>query len=144
MVEIAATLLPSRTMQTRFTSSEMRVSNGSVDPQYAAQVGRNFNPTRSGDIYVVQQPQWVVLEDNQEGSPNLLQHNSGWAYDTYVPIAFAGGSTPTAMISRSVYTTDVAATLADLLHTKYPSACVGAPLSEVVPQRTAVSVKASH
>lgn len=141
---IAKSMLTIPGMRAAFTSSEMRVSNGSVDPQYAAQVGRNYNPTRSGDIYVVQQPQWVVLENNQEGSPNLLQHNSGWAYDTYVPIAFAGGSVPTAMISRSVYTTDVAATLADLLHTKYPSACVGVPLSEVVPQRTAVTAKASH
>lgn len=144
---IAKGMLALTGVRAAFTTAEMRTSSGSVDPPYAAQVGRNYNPTRSGDIYLVQQPQWIVLENNQEGSPNLLQHNSGWAYDTYVPIAFTGEHVPTAMISRSVYTTDVAATLAVLLHTKYPAACVGVPLSEVVPQKTAVTAvtaKQSH
>jgi type I phosphodiesterase/nucleotide pyrophosphatase len=141
---IAKSMMTLTGVRAAFTTAEMRVSNGSVDPAYAAQVGRNFNPARSGDVYLVQQPQWIVLEANQEGSPNLLQHNSGWAYDTYVPIAFAGGHVPVAMISRSVYTTDVAATLAVLLHTKYPAACVGVPLSEVVPQKAAATAKPSH
>lgn len=136
---IAKAMVTMNGVRAALTSTDMRTATGNVDPTYAAQVARNFNPQRSGDVYLVQQPQWQVQEANDEGSPNLLQHNSGWAYDTYVPIAFAGGQVPTAMIARSVYTTDVAATLAVLLRTKYPSGCVGAPLQEIVPVKPAAA-----
>jgi hypothetical protein len=140
---IAKGLMGLTGIRAALTSSEMQSGTSSIDPEYSAQVRRNYNPARSGDVYVVQQPQWQVQENNDEGSSNLLQHNSGWAYDTYVPIAFAGGAVPAAMISRSVSTVDVAATLSVLLRTKYPSGCVGAPLNEVISTKTAAAPKIS-
>jgi arylsulfatase A-like enzyme len=59
-------------------------------------------------------------------------HGSPWAYDTYVPILFAGHGLTPLTVSRPVSTTDIAPTLAAYLGIKYPSGTVGVPLSEVV------------
>lgn len=103
--------------------------SGEADQALIQQIRRNYNPRRSGQVYVVQEPQWQIDEEHR---PRLLQHGSPWAYDTYVPIAFAGGGIPTEMVWRNVLTTDVAATLAGFLHTKIPSGCIGEPLHEVL------------
>jgi arylsulfatase A-like enzyme len=116
------------------TRADIRSGVGDLDPALVAQVQRNYNPTRSGDVYVVQQPQWQILEADS----TLLQHGSPWTYDTYVPVAFAGMNIPAAKISRQIYTVDVAATLSSLVWTKFPSGCVGVPLTEVTPLKAAV------
>jgi len=123
------------------TSADMRSGVGDLDPAFVAQVRRNYNPERSGDVYVVQQPQWQILEagSNDEGPSTLLQHGSPWTYDTYVPVAFAGMDIPAAKIARRVYTVDVAATLSSLVWTKIPSGCAGVPLTEVVHSEVAGS-----
>ena len=69
----------------------------------------------------------------KSGLPALAAiHGSPWAYDTYVPIFFAGGSIEARTVSRRVAPTDIAATIAAYLGIKYPSASVGTPLAEVI------------
>jgi len=104
-------------------------TSGTVDDEQMQRVRRNYNATRSGDIYIVQEPQWQI-ESGEEGN-SLVQHGTPWAYDTYVPVAFAGGHIPKAFVLRGISTTDVAATLSVFLRTKYPSGNVGEPLTEL-------------
>ena len=60
-------------------------------------------------------------------------HGSPWAYDTYVPIFFAGSGVPAQIIGRRVSPTDIATTLAAYLGVKPPSGSVGSVLTEVLP-----------
>jgi hypothetical protein len=108
-------------------------TNGEADSELIAQIRRNFNPDRSGDVYVVQSPQWQI-EEQEAGGGNfpLVQHGSPWPYDTFVPVAFAGAGVPANMVFRRIYTVDVAATLSAFVRAKYPSANVGVPLTEVL------------
>jgi predicted AlkP superfamily pyrophosphatase or phosphodiesterase len=105
-----------------------------ADAQMIAEIQRNQFPVRSGDVYVVQQSEWQVAEKSASGEPPvvLINHGSPWAYDTFVPVAFAGMRIPAARVSRQIYTVDVAATLAAFLRTNKPSGSVGAPLVEVL------------
>jgi len=67
------------------------------------------------------------------GLPALAAiHGSPWAYDTYVPIFFAGGKLEPQTISRRVSPVDIAPTIATYLGIKYPSGSVGTPLPEVL------------
>jgi hypothetical protein len=59
-------------------------------------------------------------------------HGSPWAYDTYVPIFFAGNGVTAQLIGRRVAPTDIAATLAAYLGVKPPSGSVGTVLTEVL------------
>ena len=101
------------------------------DAHTVTQIRNSYNARRSGNVYIVQRPHWQV-DDTESGGPIFLSHGSPWAYDTYVPVAFAGANVPAALVYRGISTVDVAATLAAYLRTKFPSGCTGKPLPEVV------------
>ena len=92
-------------------------------------IRRNAHPSRSGDIYVVQEPYWFLYEKG----PIAVTHGSPWRYDSYVPILFAGPGIAPQTIQRRVHPADVAPTLAGYLGVKPPSSAVGMPLEEVLP-----------
>jgi predicted AlkP superfamily pyrophosphatase or phosphodiesterase len=108
--------------------SDMSGGRDGADEELVRRIRRNQHPGRSGDLYLVQAPQWQI-EEAQE--PKLLQHGSPWSYDTHVPVAFTGWEVPAAFVLRGIESVDVAATLSALLGTNYPSGCVGTPLMEV-------------
>ncbi len=92
----------------------------------------NYNPQRSGDIYLVFQPHWYVADF--DGMHVTSVHGSPWSYDTYVPLIFAGYGLKPARVYRRVETVDVAPTIAELVDSKPPSGAVGVPLLEVFQQ----------
>jgi predicted AlkP superfamily pyrophosphatase or phosphodiesterase len=91
---------------------------------------RNFHPKRSGDIYLVFEPN--VFISDFDGLTVASTHGSPWRYDTYVPVMFAGHGLKPGLVSREVTPYDVAPTLSTYLGIKPPSASIGEPLSEVV------------
>jgi len=95
------------------------------------QILRNFNPGRSGDIYIVYAPHWCP---SFSGDVAIVNHGSPWTYDTFVPIMFAGHGVPAARVHRPVATVDIAPTLSAYLGIKPPSGSVGRILGEVVPE----------
>ena len=90
----------------------------------------NFHPKRSGDIYLVFEPN--VFINDFDGLTVAATHGSPWRYDTYVPVIFAGAGLPAAKVSRLVTPYDIAPTLAAYLNIKAPSGAYGIPLQEVV------------
>jgi len=100
------------------------------DTNLMKSVINNFHAKRSGDIYVVFEPNWFI--NDFDGLTVASTHGSPWTYDTYVPIVFAGMGIQHQTINRPVQTVDIAVTLAALLGTKPPSGSVGVPLTEVL------------
>jgi predicted AlkP superfamily pyrophosphatase or phosphodiesterase len=92
----------------------------------------NFNPSRSGDIYVVFEPHWFVADF--DGLHVASAHGSPWSYDSHVPIIFAGAGIEPARIGRRVETVDVATTIAVYLGAKLPSGASGMALNEALPK----------
>lgn len=93
-------------------------------------VVNNFNPKRSGDIFIVFEPNWFI--NDFDGLTVASTHGSPWQYDTYVPIVFAGAHLPPRIVHRRVHTIDIAPTLSAFLGIKAPSGAVGTPLEEVL------------
>ena len=91
---------------------------------------RNYNPKRSGDIYIVTEPYWYI--NDFDGLEVASTHGSPWKYDTHVPIIFAGNGLKHQNIFRNVETVDVALTLSNYLKIKVPSGSSGRPLVEVL------------
>jgi predicted AlkP superfamily pyrophosphatase or phosphodiesterase len=92
------------------------------------QVRRNQHVTRSGDIYIIQEPYWFLFD---EGSiPGM--HGSPWRYDTHVPIIFAGAAIKAQTVYRLVHPVDVAPTIAAYLGMTPPGSANGVPLEEVL------------
>lgn len=91
---------------------------------------RNYNPKRSGEIYIVLEPYWYI--NDFDGLVVASTHGSPWKYDTQVPLIFAGNGLKHQIIFREVETVDLALTLSNYLKIKIPSGSSGKPLLEVL------------
>ncbi|MDH3744351.1 MAG: alkaline phosphatase family protein [Acidobacteriota bacterium] len=90
----------------------------------------NYHPKRSGDIFVVFEPHRFV--GDMDGLRVASMHGSPWAYDTFVPIFFAGPGIRPRVVHRKVAPTAIAGTLAAYLGIKAPSGAHGDLLVEVL------------
>jgi predicted AlkP superfamily pyrophosphatase or phosphodiesterase len=103
------------------------------DTDLYRRVLNNFNPMRSGDIYIVFEPHWFI--NDFDGLTVTCTHGSPWRYDTFVPIMFAGAKISAAHIYRRVHTVDIAPTLSRYVGAKPPSGAVGNVLEELFGQK---------
>ena len=76
------------------------------------------------------EPNWFI--NDFDGLTVASTHGSPWAYDTHVPVVFAGAGVKARTVDRAVQTVDVAATLSSYMNIKPPSGSVGIPLEEVL------------
>lgn len=111
-----------------------------IDGRYAdspvqKQIRRNFHADRSGAIHLIPEQYWFLHSTDEAAKMGLSGlaaiHGSPWAYDTYVPIFFAGHGVEAQTIHRRVSPTDIAPTIANYLGIKMPSGSIGQPLKEV-------------
>ncbi len=123
---------------TRFDDVALAVSSSALsaggfpNTPLIQSVLRNYNANRSGNIYVVFQPNHFI---NKFGGLTVATaHGSPWRYDTYVPIIFAGMGISAQRINRLVHTVDIAPTLSLIVGAKPPSGSFGPPLNEVIRQ----------
>ncbi|WP_340113497.1 alkaline phosphatase family protein [Maribellus mangrovi] len=101
-----------------------------ADTELNRSVLRNYNPKRSGEIFIVTEPYWFI--NDFDGLEVASTHGSPWKYDTYVPVIFAGNGLTHQDVFRNVETVDIALTLSNYLKIKIPSAASGHPLVEVL------------
>lgn len=111
--------------------SSTALANGDYpDMPVIRSVLNNYNPSRSGDVFVVFEPHSFI--NDFDGLTVASHHGSPWRYDTFVPIVFAGYGITPRRVARHVETVDLAPTLSTILEIKPPSGATGVPLEEVV------------
>ena len=110
-------------------SSTALASSNLPETDLYRKILNNFNPTRSGDIYLVFEPHWFI--NDFDGLIVTCTHGSPWTYDTFVPIMFAGSKIPAKHIYRRVNTVDVAPTLSRYIGANPPSGSAGTVLKEI-------------
>ena len=111
--------------------STTALMNGRVaDTDLNRLILNSHNPRRSGDIFVVFEPNWFI--NDFDGLIVATTHGSPWRYDTFVPIIFAGAGLKSQRVFRKVQTVDVAPTLSAFIGTNRPSGASGQILQEVV------------
>jgi hypothetical protein len=99
------------------------------DTELMDSVKRNFHVKRSGDVFIVFEPNWFI--NDFDGLVVASTHGSPWSYDTYVPIVFAGAGIKPQIVDRRVHTVDIAPTLSAVLSIRPPSGAAGDVLHEV-------------
>ena len=108
-----------------------RLERGELpDTPLIDKVLRNFNPKRSGDIYVVFESHSFI--NDMDGLLVATTHGSPWTYDGYVPVIFAGPGIASRTVHRRIHTVDLAPTLSAIVGCKPPSGAFGRRLPEVL------------
>ncbi|MDJ0841794.1 MAG: alkaline phosphatase family protein [Acidobacteriota bacterium] len=111
--------------------SSSALATGNVrDTPLMRSILKNYNPSRSGDIFVVFEPNRFI--NDFDGLKVAATHGSPWRYDTHVPIIFAGMGMPPQRLARKVHTVDIAPTLSLMLGAKLPSGSFSEALGEVL------------
>lgn len=85
----------------------------------------SYNQKRSGDIMIALKPGW--LEDIAFST----DHNSGYSYDTHVPLIFYGWKIKKQVILNKINITDIAPTISNILNTPPPPLTTGKILNEL-------------
>ncbi|MEP6584532.1 MAG: alkaline phosphatase PafA [Ginsengibacter sp.] len=89
-------------------------------------LANGYNPLRSGQIQVVLKPQWI------EGFGNGGTTHGLWnPYDSHIPLIWYGWGIAPGKTNKEVYMTDIAPTLAALLHIQMPNGTVGKVIPEI-------------
>jgi hypothetical protein len=89
-------------------------------------VTNGYYPNRCGTIQIIMDPGWY------SGYANTGTTHGSWnPYDIHIPLLWYGWGIKTGETYRTTHMTDIAATLAALLHIQAPNACVGEVIEEV-------------
>lgn len=85
-----------------------------------------YNRERSGEIKIIFQSGWLP-NHYKTGTTHGLWN----PYDTHIPLLFMGWKIPHGESNHTVYMTDIAPTIAALLHIQMPSGCIGKPITSL-------------
>jgi hypothetical protein len=106
---------------------DMEKTGDSEAPEEIKTMIRNgYNRERSGAIQIILKPGW------QAGSSTGTSHDAWNAYNTHIPLVWMGWGIKQGKTTRETYMTDIASTLASLLHIQVPNGSIGKTISEVL------------
>ncbi len=90
-------------------------------------LANGYYPNRGGQIQLILQPQWI------EGFVNGGTSHGLWnPYDAHIPLLWYGWGIKAGKTNREMYMTDIAPTLAALLHIQMPNGSVGNVIKEII------------
>jgi hypothetical protein len=107
-----------------YTASQMNENEYTAN--IAMRLQNGFQPRLSGDVLMVMEPGYLEYEDDY-----LAERGSGYNYDTHVPLIWYGQNIKTGESWQLHDITDLAPTISMILRIKYPSACIGNPMTEI-------------
>ncbi|MBS1920810.1 MAG: alkaline phosphatase family protein [Bacteroidetes bacterium] len=86
-----------------------------------------YFPKRSGDIEVILDPQWLA-----GFSIAGTSHGMWNPYDSHIPLVWYGWGIKQGSLHKETYMTDIAATVAALLHIQMPNGCIGHVITDAL------------
>jgi len=89
-------------------------------------LANGFNPKRSGDI------QFTLKAGYFDGGAKGTTHGLWNPYDAHIPCVFFGWGVKPGKTNRETYMTDIAPTVAAMLHIQMPSGSVGKVITELI------------
>lgn len=101
------------------------ISEATLNNTQKQMIANGYFPKRSGDIHVIFKPGFY------EGGSAGTTHGLWNPYDAHIPLLWYGWGIKQGKTNRETYMTDIAATLAGMLHIQMPSGCVGKVITEV-------------
>lgn len=104
---------------------ENSVSSATLPAKQKEMFANGYYPSRCGDIAFILKPGYV------EGNGIGTSHGLWNPYDSHIPLLWYGWGIKHGQTNRETYMTDIAATIAAMLHIQMPSGCIGKVIEEV-------------
>jgi len=111
----------------QFAVDQDKISESSIPLSLKEMMINGYNGQRSGGVLMITMPGWLPYY-----SKKGTTHSVWNPYDTHIPLIFSGWKIEHGSSNRTIYMTDISATLAALLHIQMPNGCIGTPIIEVI------------
>jgi len=109
-----------------------KAAEASVPEALRTRIINGYNRQNSGVIQVVLQPAWLYGRRVGDNSPTGTGHGTWNPYDTHIPLIFMGWGIKHGSMVRATHMTDIAPTVAALLHIQAPNGNIGEAIPEVI------------
>ena len=102
------------------------ISTYPITAKQREMITNGYFPSRGGDIQIIVKPGFVESE-------GIADSHGVWnPYDSHIPLLWYGWGIKQGVSNREVYMTDIAPTLAAMLHIQMPNGCIGKVIPEVM------------
>ncbi len=100
----------------------------SIPYRIRERIVNGYNLKRSGSIQIILDPQWYSGSPRSRGTT----HGTWASYDAHIPFVLMGWGIEHGTTNRETHMTDIAPTLAALLHIEEPNGNIGQPVLEAL------------
>lgn len=129
LIKTATLQLLSKQDDVQFVMDATKPGEAGIPAKIKEMVINGYNRQRSGAIKIIYKP-GMLSSHYKTGTT----HGSWNPYDTHIPLIFMGWKIPHGETNQTVHMTDIASTLAALLHIQMPSGCIGDPITPLTDQ----------
>lgn len=103
-----------------------KVSEATIPAVIKEKIINGYNKDLCGEIQIILKPGWYSDNDLKGAT-----HGSWNPYDSHIPLVWMGWGIKHGSSNNEVYMTDIAPTVAALLHIQMPSGCIGKPITDL-------------
>ncbi len=96
-----------------------KASTESIPEEVKSRIINGYNRERSGDVVIILKPNFYA--HGMMGT----DHGAWNSYDTHIPLVFMGWGIKHGATTKQTFMTDIAPTIAAMLHVQAPNGCVG-------------------
>ncbi|PWT71151.1 MAG: alkaline phosphatase family protein [Bacteroidetes bacterium] len=104
-----------------------RIAESNLPEPIKTMVTNGYYFKRSGSVQVIYHSGWL-----ESYARTGTTHGTWNPYDAHIPLIFMGWNIAQGKSNHLVHMTDIAPTIAALLHIQMPSGCIGVPITEVL------------
>ena len=115
-----------------FVVDMQKAAIATVPDALRTRIINGYNVQNSGVIQIVLQPAWLSGRRVGQNSPTGTSHGTWNPYDAHIPLVFMGWGVKHGSTVRATNMTDIAPTVAALLHIQAPNGNIGTAIQEVI------------
>lgn len=115
-----------------FAVDMKHAQTASIPEELRTRIVNGYSLAHSGTIQIILLPGWFTGHGSGDSGPTGTTHGTWNPYDTHIPLVFMGWGIQHGHLNRETHMTDIAATVAALLHIQAPNGCIGKPIAEVL------------
>ncbi|MBP1638906.1 MAG: type phosphodiesterase/nucleotide pyrophosphatase [Bacteroidetes bacterium] len=110
----------------QYAADQDKIATTAIPAVIKEMMINGYNQQRSGSVVMITKPGWLPYY-----SKTGTTHSVWNPYDTHVPLIFMGWKIRHGYTTKPTYMTDIAATIAALLHIQMPNGCIGQSITAV-------------
>jgi predicted AlkP superfamily pyrophosphatase or phosphodiesterase len=115
-----------------FAVDMKKAESSAIPEELRERIVNGYNMAHSGEIQIILQPAWFTGLGSGDGGPTGTTHGSWNPYDNHIPLVFMDWGIKHGSTVRETHMTDIAPTVAALLHIQAPNGSIGQPIPEVI------------